>query len=60
VALSMLQAKETFQVTWKDETVYRDNWFDRLAIQYLSQSLQHTTGTTIDQQSCSYSLHLFN
>ncbi|KAL5702157.1 beta-carotene isomerase [Ranunculus cassubicifolius] len=34
---------DNFRVTF-NKTVYKDNWFDRIAIDYLSQSLQVTTG----------------
>ncbi|KAJ4814984.1 beta-carotene isomerase D27-like protein [Rhynchospora pubera] len=45
VVASFPGPKDTFGgVTWKEKVVYRDSWFDHLAIRYLSQSLQHTTG----------------
>lgn len=45
----MLPLKETFGVVCKEKTVYKDSWFDHLAIHYLSQSLQQTTGMIIYQ-----------
>ncbi|XP_078171918.1 beta-carotene isomerase D27-like protein [Carex rostrata] len=50
VVTSMLPLKETFGVICKEKTVYKDSWFDHLAIHYLSQSLQHTTGFRNEKQ----------
>lgn len=39
---------ENLRVTYT-KTAYNDNWFDRMAINYLSQSLQLTTGLKSDK-----------
>ncbi|RWV85314.1 hypothetical protein GW17_00052905, partial [Ensete ventricosum] len=31
-------------VVARDKTVYKDNWFDRLAIHHLSSAIEATTG----------------
>ncbi|KAF5194043.1 Beta-carotene isomerase d27 chloroplastic [Thalictrum thalictroides] len=44
-AVSTTPARDnTIGLSKETTTVYKDNWFDRMAINYLSQSLQATTG----------------
>jgi beta-carotene isomerase len=38
-------AGETAPATQTATTAYRDNWFDKLAIGYLSRNLQEASGT---------------
>ncbi|KAJ8465483.1 hypothetical protein OPV22_028035 [Ensete ventricosum] len=41
---------EEKMVAATEKTTYKDNWFDRLAIRYLSRSIQATTGISNNKQ----------